>query len=354
MGRPVTIALDGMGGDHAPLELLRGARLAVGRDPALTVRIHATPEVLSGLAGDPTGRLVGCPSGEAPGMAEAAGAVRRQPSLSVVSCLRDVKRGEAEAAVSAGSTGAFAAAAVLTLGRLGGMPRPALAAIVPTLSGPAVVLDVGGTVDSRPEWLLDFAAMGTAMARVALGVAEPRVGVLNIGEEPGKGDARALALYRALAQRSDAGTPLGGGAWVFAGNVEGRGVFLPEADVVVCDGFAGNIFLKTAEGVAQLVTALLRDAVGTLPWWRRLAATLIRPAFRSVRDRLDPAAHGGAVLLGVRGLCVAAHGSSQASAVASALALAARSARGRLHDRLAEGLSAGEAIHHPEHPEVRS
>jgi len=354
LGRPVTVALDGMGGDHAPLEVLRGARLAVGCDPALTVRLHATPEVLAGLAADQTGRLVACPSGEAPGMDEAAGAVRRQPSLSVVSCLRDVRHGAADAAVSAGSTGAFAAAAVLTLGRLGCIPRPALAAIVPTLSGPAVVLDVGGTVDSRPEWLLDFAAMGTAMARIALVIPEPRVGVLNIGEESGKGDARSQALYRALAGRIGAGVPLGGGAWVFAGNVEGRGVFLPEADVVVCDGFAGNIFLKTAEGVSQLVTNLLKDAVGTLPLWRRIAAPLLGPAFRAVRERLEPAAHGGAVLLGVRGLCVAAHGSSQAPAVASALALAARSARGNLHDRLAESLSTGEAADHPEHPEVRS
>lgn len=335
----MTVALDAMGGDHAPLECVRGARLAVGRDAALTIRVHARPDVLAALASPADSRLVGVPAGDAPGMDEAAAAVRRQGSSSVNSCLQDVRESRAEAAVSAGSTGAFAAGAVLTLGRLEGVQRPALAAIVPTLGRPAVVLDVGSTVDPRAEWLLQFASMGTAMARVALDLPEPVVGVLNIGEESGKGDAKSAALHRALAEKAASGQSLGGGAWRFVGNVEGRGVFVPQADVVVCDGFSGNILLKTAEGVASLVAAMIEDGIRQLPWWRRVAVGLGLPAIRAVKRRLDPAAHGGAVLLGVRGLCVAAHGSSRAEAVASAVALAARAARGGLHQRLVDGLA---------------
>ncbi len=221
--------------------------------------------------------------------------------------------------VSAGNTGAAMAAALLTLGRIEGIDRPAIAAVLPTLRGQAIMVDVGANVDCRPKHLLHFAVMGSVYAARVLGVPDPRVGLLSNGAEETKGNEvviRAAELLRHSGLR-------------FIGNVEGREVFTGQADVVVCDGFVGNVVLKFGEGLALGIFTLLREELSR-GFLVRLGVALATPRLRALARRLDYTEYGGAPLLGVNGICIISHGSSKAKAIRNAVALAAESVRSRM------------------------
>ncbi len=301
----VRVAIDALGGDRTPEEIVAGARLAA------TDRIIP---VIYGPAGLDVGPLEHVVADDQIEMHEKpAEAVRAKPGSSLVRAVRAVADGEADAVVSAGNTGAMLAASLLHIRRLPGVHRPAIAVVIPSLRGPTVLIDAGANADARPEQLVQFAHMGVVFAAEILGIDEPRVGLLSIGEEPEKGNQATLEAHALLAA---SGLP-------FHGNVEGTTLLRGEVDVVVTDGFSGNIALKTLEGailgtVAALREELLADSRG------KVAGLLMRAAVRRFRARLDPEATGGGYLLGLNGLVVIAHGSSSRVAIANAIRLASR------------------------------
>ena len=313
------IAVDAMGGDRGPAEIVAGA---------LDARGDGIEPVLFGAAGLDTHGLELRETTEVIGMHEKpAEAVRGKPGSSLVASVRAVAEGEADAVVSAGNTGAMLAAGLLELRRLPGVMRPAIAVPLPTRRGPSVLLDAGANADARPEHLLQFATMGAVFAEEILGIVNPEVRLLSIGEEPEKGNQLTLEAYALLAA-SDLN---------FAGNTEGRDLLAGAADVVVTDGFTGNVALKAIEGTIRTLLEGLREEITATPRGK-LGGVLIRPAARRLRHRLDPDTYGGAYLLGLRGLAVIAHGNSSRTAIANAIRLAARGVEhdvvGRLTARL--------------------
>jgi glycerol-3-phosphate acyltransferase PlsX len=260
-----------------------------------------------------------------------AEAVRAKPDSSLVRAVRAVGDGEADAVVSAGNTGAMLAASLLHVRRLPGVRRPGIAIVIPGRSGPTVLIDAGANADARPEHLVQFAHMGTVFAEEILDVREPSVRLLSIGEEAEKGNQLTLDAHALLATAE---------GLRFEGNTEGRGLLDGESDVVVCDGFTGNVALKTLEGTIRSVLDALRSEIRSSARGR-VGGLLIRPAARGLRARLDPDTYGGGYLLGLRGLVVIAHGSSSRVAIANATRMAARGVEHRLVDRLAERLPAG-------------
>jgi glycerol-3-phosphate acyltransferase PlsX len=318
------IAVDAMGGDRAPDEIVAGALEAAS--PQIT-------PVLVGPAGLDTGglELVEAPTtiemDEKPGEA-----VRTKRDSSLVVACRLVREGRAEAAVSAGNTGAMLAAALVEIRRLRGVNRPAIAVVLPARRGPSVLIDSGANADNRAEHLRQFAHMGSVFAAEILDIPNPEVRLLSIGEEPEKGNQLTLEARRLLAEAHDLN---------FTGNTESRNLLEGAADVVVCDGFTGNVVLKALEGTVVTVLNALREEIGDSRR-AKLGGLLIRPAARNLRDRLDPDTYGGAYLLGLRGLAVIAHGSSGRRAIANAIRLAARGVEhdvvGRLQERLETGV----------------
>lgn len=329
------IAIDAMGGDHAPVELVKGALSALKRDPSLSlVLVGDEPRLREELA-----RHGGAASldivhaSETIGMAEAAQAVRKKRDASINVAMGLVKSGQAQAVVALGSTGAAMSAALLGLGRIRGIERPAIAVVLPTLKGPCILLDVGANVDCKPQLLQQFAIMGDVYARQVLKIPDPRAGLLNIGEEPNKGNELALAAHALLAQ-----TP----GLRFVGNVEGRDMTRGHVDVVVTDGFVGNVVLKSAEGFAELFETLLKEAIMAGGLKAKLGAWLMRGALRSFKRRVDPAEYGGALLLGVNGVCIIGHGSSRAYAVANAIRVAKEAVIGGSVAQIAQHLTPAE------------
>jgi len=325
----VVVALDAMGGDRAPAEPVRGALLAAG--PALRVLLVGDEPA---LLGELDGRQGGASAVEvvhAPAVIgadeEGARAVKAKPDASLVVAHRLAAEGRAQAVVSAGHTGAMLAAGALVLRRVPGVLRPAIAVVLPSRGGPVVLIDGGANPDVRPEHLPQFALMGTLLARDVLGVAAPRVGLLSIGEEAGKGSELVQVAHAALL-----GSP------GFVGNVEGRDIPRGAVDVVVTDGFTGNVALKLYEGAAAAIFAEVREALAASVRGR-LAGALARPALRGLRRRIDPEEYGGAYLLGVRGLSVIAHGNSSGRGIANAVRLAARGVREGLVGQLEAGLA---------------
>jgi glycerol-3-phosphate acyltransferase PlsX len=320
------IALDAMGGDHAPQETVGGAVDAASRgvDVVLVGDEARLRPLLQELGADLP--IVHAP--EEIGMGDdVASAIRDKRRSSISMAARLVAEGEAAGMVSAGSTGAAVAAGAILVGRLPGVSRPALAAIFP-VGQPTVVLDIGANLEVGPENLVQFGVMGRVLAQVYLGIAEPAVGLLNIGEEPGKGRSLEKEAHALLAA-----APLR-----FAGNVEGRDLGRGKADVFVTDGFTGNILLKVAEGMASMMGRLLLAVLGEDD--PALQAAVL-PRLGALRERFDPDAHGGAHLLGVRGTVVVAHGSASRRGVANALHLAAAGAEGGLVERIAAGVGRG-------------
>jgi glycerol-3-phosphate acyltransferase PlsX len=308
-----------MGGDRGPDEIVAGA---------LEARSDAIEPILFGPAGIETHGLELRETTEVIGMDEKpAEAVRGKPDSSLVAAVRAVAEGDADAVVSAGNTGAMLAAGLLELRRIPGVMRPAIAVPIPAHGGPSVLLDAGANADARPEHLLQFATMGAVFAEEILGVPHPQVRLLSIGEEPEKGNQLTLEAHALLAA-SDLN---------FAGNTEGRDILAGAADVVVTDGFTGNVVLKTLEGTIRTILDGLRAEITATPTGK-LGGLLIRPAARRLRQRLDPDTYGGAYLLGLRGLAVIAHGNSSRTAIANAIRLAARGADNRVVDRVAARL----------------
>ena len=327
------IAIDAMGGDFAPRQIVDGALGAarhLGCGLVLVGRREAVERELERHdIGGLDVRLVDAPDVIA--MAEPpAAALRRRPGASIRVAAELVARGEAAALFSAGNTGAAVVAARSAFGMLPGVDRPALATTVPTRGRrPAVLLDSGATVECRPQHLVQFAVMGTVFARVALGIEHPRVGLLSIGVEETKGNELTREAFRLLKD----------GPLNFIGNVEARDAYSGEADVIVCDGFTGNVALKVSEGLVETVEHLLREELSRT-FTTRMGYLLSRRAFRRFRKRVDDAEYGGAPLVGVAGLCLVGHGRSSANAVRSAVTLATRFVTDGFLERLSREIAA--------------
>jgi phosphate acyltransferase len=314
------VAVDALGGDNAPAEVILGALDAAA--DGIEVVLYGPP----GL--DTQGLPLEETSGRIEMAEKPAEAVRAKPDSSLVSAVRSVADDDADAVVSAGNTGAMLAAGLLHLRRLPGVMRPAIAVPLPTRSGPSVLLDAGANADNRPDHLHQFAHMGAVFSRELLDVRNPKVRLLSIGEEDEKGNQLTLEAHRLL--RDDERLN-------FAGNVEARDLMRGTSDVVVTDGFTGNVALKLLEGtIAELLDALRSEITATA--FGKLGGLLIQPAARRLRTRLDPETYGGAYLLGLRGLAVIAHGNSSRTAIANAIRLAARGAEHRVVERLSERL----------------
>jgi phosphate acyltransferase len=327
------IAIDAMGGDEAPASIIDGALVAarhlqiglllVGRRDLIERQLSRHPRVswLDIDILDTSERI----EMEEP----AAAALRRKPRASIRVAAEAVAEGRAQALFSAGHTGASVMAAHAAFGRLPGVDRPALATIIPTRTRPAILLDSGATVECRPHHLVQFAIMGVAYARVALGCPAPRVGLLSVGAEESKGNELTREAHQLLKS-----APVH-----FVGNVEGPDVFAGHADVIVCDGFTGNITLKVSEGLVETVEALLHDELSST-FGTRVGYLLSRQAYRRFRKRLDYSEYGGAPLVGVNGLCIVGHGRSTAKAVRNAVAMAARAVSDGLLENLAREVAA--------------
>ncbi len=323
------IAVDVMGGDKGPSEIVAGAREAA-QALGVPVVLIGHPDAIV----DPGGLEV-WPATEVIDMADdPLQGVRRKKDASMVRAAEAVRDGRASAMVSAGNTGAVMAGALLRMGRISGVARPAIATMIPVPgSTPTVLLDSGANAECTPAWLLQFAQMGAAYAVQRLSKPEPRVGLLSIGEEPSKGNELVREAHALLA--APGALPAGR----FVGNVEGRDVLSDAADVVVTDGFTGNVVLKTLEGAVRVVVDALLGVM-TATDDARAAAKVLLPALLPLQAELDPDTYGGAMLLGVDGLCVISHGSSSARAIVNAVGLAAEMAAADLVGRIGQAVTA--------------
>jgi glycerol-3-phosphate acyltransferase PlsX len=326
-----TVALDGRGAERGTDAIVSGVRTAV--EDGIRVRVFGDPEGLAPLGGVDGVELVEAP-GDITNDDEPVAAVRSRPEASIVRAARDVAEGNADALASAGPTGATMTAALFELRRMQGVRRPALALqlLVPGREGPPILLlDVGANTEARAVDLVQFAFLGAAFSEAVLGVSAPNVALLSVGEEQRKGRQDVIEAYERLSDTARAP----GRSLAFIGNVEGRDLLSGAADVIVTDGFTGNVVLKTIEGTASAVAGAVRAAVRSGP----LAAAgglLLRPALGELRRRMDPDTTGGAILLGLRGVAVVGHGSSGPKGIANAVRLAARAVEERAVERTAE------------------
>ena len=325
----IRIAVDAMGGDFAPPEAVSGAVEALRERDGLEVILVGDEDSMRAELGKH--KTEGLPlsvvhASQVVGMNEhPVKAIREKKDSSIVVCMGLVKRGEADGVVAAGNTGAAMAAALFHLGRLKGVERPAIAIPMPTQKGIALIIDAGANVDCRPNHLLQFAIMGSVYVKHILGVVNPKVSLLNIGEEEVKGNELTLGTYPLLKSSG----------LNFVGNLQSREIFTGAADVVVCDGFVGNIVLKTAEGLGTALFKVLRENIlkGKMS---RLGALFMRKAFRRVKKRLDYSEYGGAPLLGVDGICMIGHGSSKATAFKNAVWAAEKEVEREINKHLGE------------------
>ncbi|MEB3122333.1 MAG: phosphate acyltransferase PlsX [Snowella sp.] len=311
------IALDAMGGDHAPDEIIAGAIRASEELDVEVLLVGDRVQIETYLKHHPASpqnlEIV-----DAEGVIsmdeEPLTALRRKPKASINVAMELVKKNRADAVVSAGHSGAAMAAALLRLGRLKGIDRPAIGTVFPTLLADksVIVLDVGANVDCKPKYLEQFALMGTVYSKYVMGTEDPKVGLLNIGEEPTKGNDLALQTYERL--EANPHIP-------FIGNAEGRDVLSGNFDVIVCDGFVGNVVLKFAEAVGEIVLSIMKEE---LPqgWRGMLGTAILKPNLKNLKQRIDHAEHGGALLFGVDGICIISHGSSRAPSIFNAVRLA--------------------------------
>lgn len=333
--RPVRIAIDCMGGDYAPREIVKGALLGA-QQYGVSLQLVGDPERIQaelnsldtqGIAYDLVPALENIEMGESP-----ASAIRKKKNASVVVASQCVARGESQGLVAAGNTGAAMAAALFNMGRIEGIDRPAIAVVLPTTAeSPAILLDAGANADCIPEMLLQFARMGTIFSQAVLHVQHPRVGLLNIGEESSKGNTFALSSYKLLEQQDELN---------FIGNVEGRHMFNGTADVIVCDGFTGNVALKTAEGVGNMVMTLFKEEANKS--LRAMAGSLlVKSTLRKIKHKVSDEEFGGALLLGVKGICVIGHGGSNAYAIQNAIRVAKEAIDqdviGKIENKVLEG-----------------
>ncbi len=309
------IAIDAMGGDHAPAEIITGALRAREELGVEVLLVGDRQQIQAALPQTNLGQLEIVPAeGTIEMHEEPLSSLKRKPKASINVAMDLVKQKRADAVVSAGHSGAAMAAALLRLGRLRGIDRPAIGAVFPTIiaNKPVLVLDVGANVDCRPKFLDQFALMGTIYSQYVLGIPDPKVGLLNIGEEDSKGNDLAVRTHQLLQENPQVS---------FIGNAEGRDVLSGRFDVIVCDGFVGNVLLKFAEAVGEVVIQILREE---LPQGLQgqLGTALLKPNLKRIKQRIDHAEHGGGLLLGVAGICIISHGSSQAPAIFNAIRLA--------------------------------
>ncbi len=328
--RPVTVVVDAAGGDFAPKQILEGVTRALSSAPSVRIIVTGPAEVVEPFAASSGPRVEAVATTQVIEMGEhPASAVRMKKDSSIVVGARLVRDKRADAFFSAGSTGAAMAAATLVMGRIKGVSRPAIATVLPTAGPPCVLLDVGANADCKPENLLQFAEMGEAYATVVLGVESPRVALLNIGEEPTKGSILAQEAHALLAEKVAS----------FTGNIEGREVLEGTADVIVTDGFTGNVALKLLEGTSKVLLGQVKDAMMSSVT-AKLAAVVLRPSMVRLKERLDPDTYGGAPLLGVDGVCIIGHGSSGPQAVENAIKVAIQAVEGDLTGRIARAVAA--------------
>ena len=311
------IAVDAMGGDYAPQEIVAGSiRAAAELD--VDILLVGNPEAIQTEItkhGNNTNNIEIVPANGVVSMEEdALVGVRRKPNASINVSMNLVKQQRAQAVVSAGHSGAAMAAALLGLGRIKGIDRPAIGAVFPTMyaNKSVIVLDVGANVDCKPKYLEQFALMGSVYSKYVLGVEEPKVGLLNIGEESSKGDELSKESYKLLNDNPQI---------PFIGNAEGRDVLSGEFDVIVCDGFVGNVLLKFAEAVGGIMLQIIKEE---LPNGVRgkIGTGILKPNLKRIKQRIDHAEHGGALLFGVNGVCIVSHGSSQAPSIFNAIRIA--------------------------------
>jgi glycerol-3-phosphate acyltransferase PlsX len=322
----VRIALDAMGGDHAPEEIVAGAILAAREYPVEILLVGQEEVVHKNLAAaDSIPRNIEVVDArEVVEMDDTALApLRKKKNSSIRICANLVAEGRADAFVSAGNTGATWTSARAVMGMIEGVSRPALEAIVPSTKGHTLLLDVGANVETKPNHLREFAVMGHFYAQMLFGTASPRVGLLSIGEEEGKGNELTKETYRVLME-----TGLN-----FIGNAEGRDVYNGNADVVVCDGFVGNVVLKASEALGEMVNKTLREEL-TKTFRRKIGALLARSAFDGLKKKMDYSEYGGAPLLGVKGGCIVCHGRSNAKAIKNAVRVAYDFARNRIDEKI--------------------
>ena len=318
----IRVAVDAMGGDRAPQEIVAGALLAASDtvEPVLYGRRELLEPLAEGLEIVHADDVVAMDE-------KPSDAAREKRASSMFAACRAVGEDEAQAVVSAGNTGAMLAAGLLEVRRLPDVHRPAIAVPLPSIGGTSVLIDAGANADARPEHLVQFGHMGSVFAEEILGIAEPKVALLSIGEEPEKGNRLVRETHPELAASH----------LDFVGNVESRDLLAHAADVVVCDGFTGNMALKLMEGTIKTLLDELRKEIEASSRGK-LGGLLIRPAARGLRKRLDPETYGGAYLLGLRGLVVIAHGSSSRTAIANAITLGAQGAAGNVVERVASRL----------------
>jgi glycerol-3-phosphate acyltransferase PlsX len=340
-----TIALDGMGGDHAPDVVVDGAVLAARELGVSILLVGPEPDLRARLGKDAASLDIEIVNAtQVVEMDEhPANAVRQKPDSSMVVGVKQVREGRAQAFVSAGNTGAVMAAGLFELRRIRGVDRPALSGVFPTRKGGCLVIDIGANADAKPEYLAQFALMGSAYMEGVFGIKRPKVGLLSNGEEETKGSALVQAAHPKLRE-----LPIN-----FVGNVEGKEIPSGDVDVVVCDGFVGNVVLKLSEGLAGAITGLIREEINA-SLISKLCAVGILPAFRRVRKRLDYAEYGGAPLLGLNGVCIVAHGRSNALAIKNAIRVAAQAVESDVVGTIARGLASSSVAAAPDTTEAPS
>ncbi len=324
----VRIAIDAMGGDHAPSEIVAGA-LRAREELGVKVLLVGDPQQIESKLPPKINmaQVEIVPAEDAIAMdEEPLSGIRRKPKASINVAMDLVKQKQADAVVSAGHSGAAMAAALLRLGRLRGIDRPAIGAVFPTIvaSKPVLILDVGANVDCRPKFLEQFAVMGSVYSQYVLGIPKPLVGLLNIGEEDSKGNDTAVRAHQLLRENSRIS---------FVGNAEGRDVLSGHFDVIVCDGFVGNVLLKFAEAVGEVILQIMREE---LPQGLhgQIGTAILKPNLKRIKQRIDHAEHGGALLLGVDGICIISHGSSQAPSIFNAIRMAKEAVDNQVLDRI--------------------
>jgi len=330
LSEQIIIAVDAMGGDHGPGVIVDGAIAAARRWGSSLILVGAADAVAAELTRhDTSGLNVEIEhAADVVGMHDAASdAVRKKRNSSIRIAFDLVKAGRAHAVVSAGNSGATMAAGMFVLKRIPGIDRPAIATVLPNVNGQTLLLDAGGNVDCKPLHLLQFATMGNVYSRELLGVKKPRVGLLSNGEEEGKGNDLTRETHALLTSA----------AFHYIGSVEGRDIFNGSVDVVVCDGFVGNVVLKTCEGTAEAIGQILRDEISK-SLIAKIGYLLARPAFQAFKKRVDYAEYGGAPLLGIQGAGVICHGGSNAKAIMNAVNLACLAVRQKINDKLAAQL----------------
>jgi glycerol-3-phosphate acyltransferase PlsX len=316
-----------MGGDFAPNEIIAGA-IRASEELDVDVLLVGDPHQLESYIKKhhPSSSVEIVAAEDVITMEEEATAIRRKPKASINVAMNLVKNKQAQAVVSAGHSGAAMTAALFRLGRLRGIDRPAIGTVFPTIipGKSVIVLDVGANMDSRPKYLEQFALMGTIYSKYVLGNEEPKVGLLNIGEEPSKGNELAVRTHELLAANENI---------PFVGNAEGRDVLSGNFDVIVCDGFVGNVLLKFAEAVGEVMLQILREE---LPKGIRgkLGSALLKPNLMQIKQRIDHAEHGGALLFGVDGVCIISHGSSRAPSIFNAIRLAKEAIDNQVLERI--------------------